>query len=329
MEENPFPSLRISDFSILNTANGRSECSKCGRSRKFYCYTCFVPVQSLINHIPKVKLPIKIDIIKHPSECDGKSTSPHAAVLAPDDVTLYEYPCIPDYNPQTTILIFPGPSAVSLNSLVLNRDRDIPEISLITDGCDSKLERNIDSANDGKSKTHKDKILETLDSEQGTDVKYDGHILSTENLVKIGTKRCHESNEISEGHKSQIGESGLKQPKLLHIPIFDKVIFIDSTWNQTSTIANDERLKDITRVELKSRKTKFWRNHDGNPEEYLSTIEALYYFVCDYHNLCLPSEYDGQYDNLLFFFCFMYDKIRQSNHGGKHLKAYKKRQKTS
>jgi hypothetical protein len=50
-------------------------------------YNVFV----VINHS------LKIDIIKHPSEVDGKSTSAHAKVLAPDDVSIYTYPCIPDY----------------------------------------------------------------------------------------------------------------------------------------------------------------------------------------------------------------------------------------
>ena len=43
------------------------------------------------------QLPIKVDIIKHPSECDGKSTAVHAGVICPDDVTIHTYPCIPDY----------------------------------------------------------------------------------------------------------------------------------------------------------------------------------------------------------------------------------------
>jgi len=44
------------------------------------------------------QLPIKVDIIKHAKEIDGKSTSAHAAVLAPDDVNIYTFPCIPDYD---------------------------------------------------------------------------------------------------------------------------------------------------------------------------------------------------------------------------------------
>lgn len=44
------------------------------------------------------QLPLKIDIIKHPNETDGKSTAVHAKLLACEDVTVYTYPCIPDYD---------------------------------------------------------------------------------------------------------------------------------------------------------------------------------------------------------------------------------------
>lgn len=43
------------------------------------------------------QLPFKVDIIKHPRELDGKSTAVHAAILAPYDVTIYQFPDIPDY----------------------------------------------------------------------------------------------------------------------------------------------------------------------------------------------------------------------------------------
>lgn len=44
-----------------------------------------------------LQLPLKIDIIKHRKEIDGKSTAAHAAILSPDDVSVYTYPDIPDY----------------------------------------------------------------------------------------------------------------------------------------------------------------------------------------------------------------------------------------
>ena len=80
----------------------------------------------------------------------------------------------------------------------------------------------------------------------------------------------------------------------------------------------------LQRVEIKTQKTKFWRHQRDKPETYLATIEAIYYFITEYHDLFLRSEHLGQYDNLLFFFCFMYEKIKHLYDGGKKLKAYNK-----
>lgn len=127
-DENPFNGMKIKDWTVLEKLEGRAVCPKCNKSRKYFCYTCYIPVPGLDEHVPKVKvssnfpfiyfclgnrhvlffnsmtsayifqLPVKIDIIKHASEIDGKSTAAHAAVIAPDDVTIYTYPCIPDYS---------------------------------------------------------------------------------------------------------------------------------------------------------------------------------------------------------------------------------------
>ena len=77
-------------------------------------------------------------------------------------------------------------------------------------------------------------------------------------------------------------------------------------------------------MELKSRTTKFWRHQRDKPNTYLATIEAIYYFIVDYHKLFVGTPDDGQYDNLLFFFSYMYKKIRTLYDGGKKLKAYQK-----
>lgn len=99
---NPFEYMKIDDNHFLNTIDGRSSCPKCGKSRKFFCYSCYVPVEELANRLPKVQLPIQIDIIKHQRESDGKSTAIHAAILAPENVNIYTYPDIPDYSAYDT-----------------------------------------------------------------------------------------------------------------------------------------------------------------------------------------------------------------------------------
>lgn len=134
VSEQPLKSLKLASHTVLEEAQqrGRLKCSKCGGSRKFFCYTCCSLVGVTQEQVPIIKvgmksviivkvrlcwwyvdllksefklccvscctqLPVKIDIIKHPNETDGKSTAIHAKILAPNDVTIYTYPCIPDF----------------------------------------------------------------------------------------------------------------------------------------------------------------------------------------------------------------------------------------
>ncbi|XP_012504604.1 PREDICTED: DTW domain-containing protein 1 [Propithecus coquereli] len=179
--EDPLQNLCLASQEVLQKAqqSGRSKCLKCGSSRMFYCYTCYVPVENVpIEQIPLVKLPLKIDIIKHPNETDGKSTAIHAKLLAPEFVNIYTYPCIPEYE------------------------------------------------------------------------------------------------------------------------------------------ENDHEVGSLLQVELKTRKTCFWRHQKGKPDTFLSTIEAIYYFLVDYHTDVLKEKYKGQYDNLLFFYSFMYQLIKNAKCSG-------------
>jgi len=179
-KQNPFGNLEVSDTESLNCKTERESCRLCNKSRKFFCYSCLVPLPSIESIIPKVELPIRIDIVKHRGEVEGKSTAVHAAILAPDSVNLYSFPDIPD---------------------------------------------------------------------------------------------C--------------------------------------TWNQAHGICQDSRLNQLPCVIIESRKTSFWRNQRGKPKEYLATIEAIYYFCVDFHKEVLGRSYAGEYDNLLFFYKFMYQKIHQ------------------
>ncbi|KZC09495.1 DTW domain-containing protein 1 [Dufourea novaeangliae] len=113
----PFRHLKITDAQILDSIEGREICGRCYKSRKFFCYLCCLPV---INekYFPKVKLPIKIDIVKHAREIDGKSTAIHAAVLAPNDVRIFIYPDFPEIvDKEETVLIFPSQTGKTIESL--------------------------------------------------------------------------------------------------------------------------------------------------------------------------------------------------------------------
>lgn len=51
---------------------GRSQCPGCGRSRKFYCYSCYRLIGLDANDVPRIRLPIKIDM--YVSRSDGTCT---------------------------------------------------------------------------------------------------------------------------------------------------------------------------------------------------------------------------------------------------------------
>ncbi|BES95599.1 DTW domain [Nesidiocoris tenuis] len=224
-DENPFEGLAISEaWARLGSLSERTTCSKCGKSRKYFCYTCYIPVAEIADDVPKIELPLSVDIIKHVKEIDGKSTAVHAAVLSPNQVNVYTYPLIPSYSKEDkAVLVFPGPRARSLDELI---------------------------------------------------------------------SECSENQE-----------------KTSPVHGFKKVVFIDSTWNQCKGIYKDPRLAELPCVVLRKRITQFWRHQKGSPRWYLSTIEAVHQFFVEFHMAQTSTDYDGRYDNLLFFFRYMYYKI--------------------
>ncbi|NWI89595.1 DTWD1 protein, partial [Pitta sordida] len=196
-QDNPLKKLQLASQEVLEKAkkSGRSKCPRCRSSRMFYCYTCFVPVETVpTKEIPTVKLPLKIDIIKHPNETDGKSTAVHAKLLAPDDVTIYKYPCIPEYEEKRheIALVFPGPNSVSVKDIAFHLQKS--------------TNKGVYSSDDDCSK---EPVFKQAKIEAKEEKKPD---------------ECISSNR-NEGTRLK------------------KIIFIDSTWNQTNKIITDERLQ--------------------------------------------------------------------------------------
>lgn len=52
----PFEGMKISNKDILQKVEERSPCSKCHKSRKYFCYSCFIPVDDLIGKLPNIKV---------------------------------------------------------------------------------------------------------------------------------------------------------------------------------------------------------------------------------------------------------------------------------
>lgn len=300
LDQNPFDGFKIDDNSILNNLEGRQPCPECGKSRKFFCYTCYVPILLLEGKLPAVKLPLKIDIIKHKHEIDGKSTASHAALLAHEDIKVYTYPDIPDYGNESVVMIFPGQNAISVSQLVSGQNME---------GIIKCQEQPLDDIPSGYNRS---------------------------TLMKSIPKTREENGFCCNYRK---------------IPI-KKAVFIDSTWHQCKSIYKDERIRAIPCVVIQNRISQFWRHQRGSPRWYLATVEAIHQFVLEVHLHCWglnpeykgikncftektleqvkclysndSRSYNGQYDNLLFFFKHMYDVIH-TYYKHEDLYAYKRR----
>ncbi|KAI5635350.1 DTW domain-containing protein [Phthorimaea operculella] len=291
-DDDPFEGLLIEAADPLSDLDSRSPCPRCGKSRMYFCYTCFVPVSPLEGRIPFCKLPIKVDIIKHRREIDGKSTAAHAAVLAPEDVTVYTFPEVPKYeNDGRTVLLYPGTDARSVRELFTGKPSSV---------------------------TYTEHRLAELPA------GYNVGTLMTKIFIKDTSSEIYHVDKL---------------------PI-DRVVLIDSTWNQSRGIFADERLQRIPKIVLQNRISQFWRHQKGSPRWYLSTVEALHQLMLELHlcawgrsksytspltlNYPIHSEnhpdcqpYNGQYDNLLYFFKYLYEKLHKL-YKHEDLMAYKR-----
>lgn len=55
-KKDAFENYKIADYTFLDELEGRSPCPECCKSRKFFCYTCYVPMPPLEGRLPKVKV---------------------------------------------------------------------------------------------------------------------------------------------------------------------------------------------------------------------------------------------------------------------------------
>ncbi|KAG0014951.1 DTW domain-containing protein 1 [Podila clonocystis] len=114
----PFADFQITDTSVLDQVP-KAHCPKCHRNSRYFCYKCLDLVGDFPEgSVPQLKLPIRLDIIKHEQERDGKSTALHAGVLAPRDVTVYEWSQMPQYEDvDRLLLLFPSEGAKQLSEI--------------------------------------------------------------------------------------------------------------------------------------------------------------------------------------------------------------------
>ena len=90
---------------------------------------------------------------------------------------------------------------------------------------------------------------------------------------------------------------------------YKRAVFVDSTWPQSKTICADPRLTSLTKISIDTHQTLFWRCQN-EPPEFLATIEAIYFFYKAYIEAQNGGKYNGEVDNLLWYYVFQYEYIQ-------------------
>ncbi|XP_021924293.1 DTW domain-containing protein 1 isoform X3 [Zootermopsis nevadensis] len=277
-------------------------------------------------------LPIKIDIIKHSREIDGKSTAVHAAVLAPDDVNIYTYPCIPDYGSnEKVVLVFPGKDAVSVENIFdslseMDADNAEPRPKKLNVGARLPITKAvfIDSTWNQSRGIYKDQRVRDLPCivlqsrisqfwrhQNGSPRWYLATIEAIHQfLVELHTvawnmnsvNLCAESSEMKatgNGQKTQERSTCVETSKN-----------IDTTDRDANAADRISHLSGTSNGNVTGEQSS---NPDWLRNEHKKISDASECF----------GPYRGEYDNLLFFFCYMYNKIHKL-YDHEDLRAYKR-----
>lgn len=90
------------------------------------------------------------------------------------------------------------------------------------------------------------------------------------------------------------------------------LLMIDSTWAQVNTFMKIPEINKLQAVKITTTETTFWRYQQVDSSN-LATIEALYFFFKEYDEVMRKEgeNYDGKYDNLLYFYTFNYNLIQE------------------
>lgn len=198
-----------------------------------------------------LQLPLKIDIIKHVKEIDGKSTAIHAAILASADVSIYTYPDIPNYENERD-------STVCHNAFCFYFKHHLISPQICING----------------------QVL-IFPSHDCTNVHgiFNNHVkLQCETPIwrppgyNEGTLLMHRLNEVDDDEHTEV--SNHQYFTVANLPI-KRAVFIDSTWNQSRGIYKDTRINSLQSVVLQHRLSQFWRHQKNSPRWFLATIEGI------------------------------------------------------
>ncbi|KAJ3152661.1 DTW domain-containing protein 1 [Geranomyces michiganensis] len=138
--------------------------------------------------------------------------------------------------------------------------------------------------------------------------------IKVENIVTVNPGDVSSITQLANPEKILLLFPSAKSLPLSEVPnlhSYDRLIVLDGTWKQGRAMAGAIASLPFQHVRIAERQTMFWRYQPWGPT-HLSTIEATYYFFRDYFAAtATTTEYDGRYDNLLFYFKIQWETIQQ------------------
>jgi len=92
----------------------RRNCRKCNRKRALYCSEC-IELTCDASLVPRIALPVQLHIVLHPKCKRSNATSLQAKLLSHDGhVFVHLYPRIPAFDAASSLVLFPGPKAITM-----------------------------------------------------------------------------------------------------------------------------------------------------------------------------------------------------------------------
>lgn len=261
-------------------------------------------------------MPVKIDIIKHKKEIEGKSTSTHATLLAPNSVAMYQYPDIPDYSKENgVVLIYPTPQSVSIgsfftgNSYFKEANFGLPKGHNL--GTLLKLKLSIKENNDIVNDQNQNDILNLNYNLENLPIKRAVFIDSTWNQSRSIFKdtRVNSLKTIILQHRASQFWRHQKGSPRWYLATIEAIHQFLLEVHVNAWGLNKKYFDTLKTAEIMT--------------EFIPKSKILEFDDKDDRIDFKTSPYNGQYDDLLYLFSHMYDLIH-TYYSHDDLKSYKR-----
>uniref|UniRef100_A0A383VAL2 tRNA-uridine aminocarboxypropyltransferase 1 n=1 Tax=Tetradesmus obliquus TaxID=3088 RepID=A0A383VAL2_TETOB len=302
----PLHQLQLSSHAPLQAAT-RRPCPSCHKPRAFFCYDCLIP---LMQGMPKfTALPVDVHIVMH-GESNAQATGTHAAVLAPQCVTLWRHNngtshhrrqpasklLLPDWDPATTAVLYP-------------ESPETPVVGLwgwLEHHGNSKQQQQQVGEVDSGGAEHAAEQQQLLTALQQLSCSPADAALAAAAAAQggSGSAAAGGPDAVTTSSSSSSGQQVSPFP-------YKAVVILEGNWAKARTLLKHPKLASLPRLQLPQNvRSLFWRRGTGSFRAAVDcgvcTIEALY-LLCRQ----LQPQPRGYWDDLLWLWVYQRQLVQQ------------------